>query len=103
MEAQESNIICDIRKSSRRYYEAVSEYNKIKERENLINNEIVYNLKKLENEIHYLKFHLRYLLYQLHKFTSKEMYEDFKKFNSEERAKWRHFNKTKPNTHQTLV
>lgn len=73
MEARESNLICDIRKSIRRYNMIVSEYNKIKERENLINSEILYNINELEQEIRYLRFHLRYLAYKCHQLDSNEI------------------------------
>lgn len=87
MEAQESNLICDIQKSIRYYNNAVSEYNELKKRENLINPEIMCNLKELEIEIRYLRFHLRYLEFKRRKFNEKEIKEAIENLNPIENKK----------------
>lgn len=99
MEAQESNLITEIRKTTRRYQDAVAEYQRLTEKSHLVNSEILYNISELEKEILYLRFHLRYLASQLHKFDMEKLVEEFKKFTPKEKNKWRIF-KTIKTQHQ---
>lgn len=99
MEAQESNLITEIRKTTRRYQDAVAEYQRLTEKSHLVNSEILYNISELEKEILYLRFHLRYLASQLHKFDMEKLVNEFKKFTPKENMRWRIY-KTKPHMHR---